>query len=413
MQPTSQVAGQPTLDVESLWRRAGVGVQPDTLERLAEGDAFAALGLQRLDALWTTKALRASALLHLFGPDGDGGVPRPTLRRAVDQALAAAGAGTVGDHSPLRLHEAISPSGNLRPEIELPCYEEILQLIGSQVAPRANWKGTLKIAEVICSVALYTAASTSDRIAFHTINRATGNRVRREFVDGDTGDVVAREDQVKGYEIADGDNVILQPDEIAAAIPDSDKVLNVVAFANCEDIDDVYFDKPYYLAPTGRPSVEAFALIRDGLVKTRTVAIAQAVLFRRMRNVLIRPHGAGLVATTLNFDYEVRSADAAFKDIADTKLEREMLDLARHIINTKMGDFDISSFDDRYENALADLVKAKLEGRKITLPAKPKDDGVVDLMAALRESAATTGKTKPAKRKADKAEPAAPKRKAS
>lgn len=276
------------------------------------------------------------------------------------------------------------------------------------MAPRANWKGTLKIAEVMCSVALYTAASTSERISFHTLNRATGNRVRREFVDGDTGDVVEREDQVKGYEVADGDHIILQPDEIAAAIPDSDKVLNIQAFVGCADIDDVYFDKPYYLSATDRPSAEVFALIRDGMVKTRTAAIAQTLLFRRMRNVLIRPHGAGLVATTLNFDYEVRSAEAAFKDIAGTKLEGEMLDLARHIIKTKMGEFDIAAFDDRYENALADLVKAKAEGRKIKPPAKPKDDGVVDLMAALRESAAASGK-KPAKRKS---EPATPRRKA-
>ncbi len=276
------------------------------------------------------------------------------------------------------------------------------------MAPRANWKGTLKIAEVMCSVALYTAASTSERIAFHTVNRATGNRVRREFVDGDTGDVVGREDQVKGYEVADGDHIILQPDEIAAAIPDSDKVLDIQAFVSCADIDDVYFDKPYYLSATDRPSAEVFVLIRDGLMKTRTAAIAQTLLFRRMRNLLIRPHGAGLVATTLNFDYEVRSAEAAFKDIAETKLEGEMLDLARHIIKTKMGEFDIAAFDDRYENALADLVKAKAEGRKIKPPTKPKDDGVVDLMAALRESAAASGK-KPAKRKA---EPATPRRKA-
>lgn len=280
------------------------------------------------------------------------------------------------------------------------------------MAPRANWKGTLKIAEVICSVALYTAASTSDRIAFRTLNRATGNRVSREFVDGDTGASVTREDQVKGYEIAVGDYVILEPDEIAAAIPNSDKTLNVTAFIRCAEIDDVYFDKPFYLSPTDRPSAEAFALIRDGLVNTQTVAIAQAVLFRRMRNVLIRPQGAGMIATTLNFDYEVRSADAAFKDIAEIKLEDEMLDLARHIIKTKMGEFDIASFDDRYENALADLVKAKLKGRKITPPARPKDDGVVDLMAALRESAAAAGKTKVSKRKTDKADSTTPRRKA-
>lgn len=133
------------------------------------------------------------------------------------------------------------------------------------MAPRANWKGTLKIAELACPVALYTAASTSDRIAFHTINRATGNRVRREFVDAETGKLVDREDQVKGYEVSDGEHVLLDPEDIAAAVPDSDKVLTIEAFLPCGEVDDVYFDKPYYLAPADRSGQEAFGLIRDGL----------------------------------------------------------------------------------------------------------------------------------------------------
>ncbi len=183
------------------------------------------------------------------------------------------------------------------------------------MAPRANWKGFLKIAEVSCPVALFTAASTSDRIAFHTINRATGHRVSRQFVDSETGKPVEREHQVKGYEVSQGDYIVLDPEEVTAAVPESDKTLAVSAFIGCAEIDDVYFDKPYYLAPTDASAKEAFALIREGMRKKKVAAIAQTVLFRRVRTVLIRPHGAGLIATTLNYDYEVRSAAEAFHDI--------------------------------------------------------------------------------------------------
>lgn len=272
--------------------------------------------------------------------------------------------------------------------------------------PRANWKGFLKVAELSCPVALYTAASTSERISFHTINRATGNRVRREFVDAETGELVEREDQVKGYELSEGEHVVLAPEEIAAAIPESNKVLAVGAFLPCAEIDNVYFDKPYYLAPADRPGDEAFALIREGLAAAKVAAIARTVLFRRMRTLLMRPHGRGLIATTMNFDYEVRAAEAAFKDIAGVRIEPEMLDLARHIIRTKTGTFDPSQFDDRYEAALEELVKAKIEGRKLPARTAQKREKVVDLMQALRESAriekpATKPKSKAAtKRKA-------------
>lgn len=281
------------------------------------------------------------------------------------------------------------------------------------MAPRANWKGFLKVAEVCGPVALYTAASTSERIAFHTVNRATGNRVRRQFVDAETGEPVDRDDQVKGYEVGDGDYVVLEPEEVADAVPDSDKTLSVQAFVGCGDIDDVYFDKPYYLAPASGTGEEAFALIREGMRKKKVAAIAQAVLFRRVRTLLIRPHGEGLIATTLNFDYEVRSAREAFKGVSNRQIEGEMLDLAEHIIETKMGRFDPAAFEDRYEAALADLVKAKLEGRKIRPRKEPKREKVVDLLAALRESAGAGGRKPPAKRAARrKAAPAAPRKKA-
>lgn len=236
-------------------------------------------------------------------------------------------------------------------------------------------------------MALYTAASTSERISFHILNRKTGHRVRRQFVDSETGRPVDRDEQVKGYEIGSDDYVILEPDEIASAVPDSDKTLSVSAFIGCDEIDDVYFDKPYYLAPSDAHAEEAFALIRDGMRAQDVAALAQTVLFRRLRTVLVRPHGAGMIATTLNFDYEVRSAEDAFSGVADMSIKGEMLDLAKHIIKTKEGRFDPASFEDRYEAALAELVKAKAEGRTIETRKLPRREKVVDLMAALRESA--------------------------
>lgn len=267
------------------------------------------------------------------------------------------------------------------------------------MAPRANWKGFLTVAEVSCPVALYTAASTSERIAFHTLNRATGNRVRRQFIDSDTGKPVDRDDQVKGYEVGSGEYIILDPDEVAAAVPNSDKTLSVSTFIGCGDIDDVYFDKPYYLAPTDRHAEEAYALIREGMRKKMVAALAQTVLFRRVRTVLIRAHGAGLIATTLNFDYEVRSTKDAFDSVPDLKIKGEMLELAEHIIKTKSGKFNPKDYDDRYEAALAEVVKAKMEDRKIDVRKEPRQDKVVDLMAALRESAGLVGKKKTASRK--------------
>lgn len=278
------------------------------------------------------------------------------------------------------------------------------------MAPRANWKGFLKVAELTCPVALYTAASTSERIIFHTVNRASGHRVNRIFIDGDNGKPVEKEDQVKGYEVGPGDYVVLEPEEVAAAVPQSDKTLAVDAFIRTADIDDLYFDKPYYLAPADRHGEEAFALIRDGMKEMKVAALAQTVLFRRVRTLLIRPYEDGLTATTLNFDYEVRSARDAFDEVPDIKIKGEMLDLAEHIIKTKKGKFDPSEFHDRYEAALADLVKAKLEGRKIEPRKEPKREKVVDLMAALRESAGLARKATASKRGADKA--AAPRRKA-
>ncbi|MDF1631473.1 Ku protein [Mycoplana sp. MJR14] len=279
------------------------------------------------------------------------------------------------------------------------------------VAPRANWKGFIKFGEVACPVALFTAASSSERIAFNTLNRKTGNRVKREFVDSETGDPVERDEQIKGYEIENGQYIILEPEEVAAAVPDSDKTLKIDAFIPCHEIDDVYFDKPYYLAPD-KMGTDAFVLLRDGMKKAKVAAIARTVLFRRVRTVLIRPHGKGLIATTLNFDYEVRSSEEAFEELPDLKIEGEMLELAEHIIGTKKGSFDASTFDDRYEAAVAELVKAKIEGRALPKKKAPPASKPSDLLRALRESAGIGGKKAEPKRTAANANKGASRQKA-
>jgi DNA end-binding protein Ku len=259
--------------------------------------------------------------------------------------------------------------------------------VRSKLPSRASWKGFLKIAEVACPVALYAAASTAERIALHTINRSTGHRIRRQFVDAETGDTVERDDQVRGYEVGKDECVSVEPDEIAAIIPHGDKTLSVSAFIDLADLDDLYLDKPYYLAPSDRSADETFALLREGMRAAGSAAIAQAVLFRRARTLLIRPHDNGLAATTLNFDYEVRSAEQVFSAVPEKKITGEMLDLAVHIIRTKEGAFDPRAVHDRYEGALAELVKLKLEGKPIPKRTAPQREATLNLMQALRDSA--------------------------
>jgi DNA end-binding protein Ku len=274
------------------------------------------------------------------------------------------------------------------------------------MAARANWKGVLKIGEVSCPVALYTAASVAERITFHILNRKTRHRVHREFVDAETGEAVETKEQVKGYETGTGDYIPFEPEEIEKAVPEADKTLEVEAFVPCDQVDDVYFDRPYYLAPATPAGADAFALIRDGIAKAKIAAVARTVLFRRVRSLLIRAHGEGLIAHTLNFDYEVRSAEEAFLELPAAKADDEMLDLALHIIKKKAGRFDPATFDDRYDAALLELVKAKMEGRKIAPPKAPEPTKGADLMEALRERAGGAGEMRPAKPKRAARKPA-------
>jgi DNA end-binding protein Ku len=267
------------------------------------------------------------------------------------------------------------------------------------MAERATWKGSLKFGELVAGVALYPAVSTRDRVSLHMVSRRTGHRLVRRLVDPETGAEVERGEQVKGYEVAPGDYVVLEPEEVAEAVPKADKLITVDSFVACAEVDDLHFDRSYYLRPADEASRPGFAVVRDGLRQRQAAALANAVLFRRPRTLLLRPRGNGLVATLLLDDEAVRSAAEAFAAVPEVEIDAEMLDLARHIIQGKAGAFRPEAVDDRYDAALAELVRAKIEGRKIRPPKAPAAR-VVDLKEALRRSAALADKPAAARKPA-------------
>lgn len=262
------------------------------------------------------------------------------------------------------------------------------------MAMRASWKGFLTVGALSCGVALYAAASTSERIALHMVNRKTGHRLRRQYVDEETGTVVESDDQVKGYEVSKGEYVTIEGDEVADLVPESTRTIAVNTFLACTDIDTTYLDRPYFLAAVDAPSAEVLGLLAAGLADRKAAALGEAVLFRRVRRLLIRPglEGNALLASTLNFDYEVRAADEVFRNLPTARIPDEMLDLATHIIRSKSGTFDPAALDDRYETALAELVRAKMEGKPLPKPAPRRTEKVVNLLDALRASAGASGK---------------------
>ena len=208
------------------------------------------------------------------------------------------------------------------------------------MAPRPNWKGYLKLSLVSCPVALYPATTTSERVSFRTLNRATGNRVRRQFVDEQTGEPVESEDQIKGYEVAKDEYIMLEDDELKAVQVESNHTIDIERFVPRAEIDELYFDTPYYLAPTDRVGEEAFAVIREAMRAEKMVGLARVVLFRRERLLMLEPRGKGMVGISLHFANEVHQESGYFEEIPDIELPEEMLDLAKHIIKKMTGKFD-------------------------------------------------------------------------
>ena len=277
------------------------------------------------------------------------------------------------------------------------------------MAPRANWKGYLRLSLVSCPIALYPASSLSEKVSFNRLNRKTGNRLKQQNVDSETGEVVPREDTARGYEVAKGQYLIVEDEELDAVQIESTRTIDIDQFVPKTEIDERYINSPYYLAPDGQVGQDAFAVIRDTIGKLNMVALGRVVLTRREHVIALEPKGRGLLGLTLRYPYEVRDEASYFEDIPDLKLPKEMLDLATHIVNTKSGHFDPSQFQDRYENALIDLLKKKEAGEKIEPAREAAAPRVVNLMDALRASidaekkkapAPSTEARRPAKKKA-------------
>ena len=255
------------------------------------------------------------------------------------------------------------------------------------MAPRSNWKGYLKLSLVSASIAIYPATSSSEKVRFNTLNRATGNRLKRQMVDSVTGDVVENEEMIKGYAIAKDQYVTVEDDELAEIAIESSHTVDIEKFVPKASIDDRFRDAPYYLAPEDKVGQEAFAVIRDAMKKKKMVGIARVVMARRERVMMLEPFGKGIMGTTLLYPYEIRSDEAVFEEIPEVTLPAEMLGLAEHIIDKMTGEFEPDKFEDRYENAMIELIRSKQAG----LPA-PKEKAasrpanVVNLMDALRRS---------------------------
>ncbi len=297
------------------------------------------------------------------------------------------------------------------------------------MAPRPSWKGYLKLSLVACAVELTGATTTSEKVKFKVINRETGNTVKRQYVDAVTGKAVDGDDEVKGYEIGKDEYLLVEDEEIEALQIESSHTLNIESFVDKAAIEQIYLDTPYYVTPADDVSAEAFAVIREAMARKGKAGLARIVLYRRERPVVIEPLGEGLLLTTLRYARLVRRPEDVLGDIETPKLDQEMIALAGHIIDQKKGEFDPSAFEDRYEQAILDLVRAKQAGHeppKVRAGGRPSN--VVNLFDALRRSlndggdaAASEGgpkrgdgkqaKGKPAPRTASKAAPPPPARK--
>jgi len=277
------------------------------------------------------------------------------------------------------------------------------------MAPRAYWKGYLKLSLVSCPIALYPASSGSERVSFNRINSKTGNRLKQQMVDAESGEPVDKEDIKRGYEYAKGQYVVVEDEEIDKIKIESTHTIEIGSFVPRSEIDDRYLDSPYYISPTDQVGQEAFSVIRDAMRAKKMVGLARVVLTRREHVVMLEPFDKGLLATTLRYPYEIRDQADYFEDIPDLKLPAEMMTLAAHIVDTKAGHFDPKSFEDHYEKALVELLRNKQAGLPVqTIGEETSAPRVINLMDALKASinastkkpaAASTGIRRPAAKK--------------
>ncbi|MDH7796479.1 MULTISPECIES: Ku protein [unclassified Beijerinckia] len=279
---------------------------------------------------------------------------------------------------------------------------------------RPYWKGTLKLSLVSCPIALFPATTLAERTHFHQINRKTKHRLRQQMVDEVTGRAVDKANKGRGYEVGKGRYVEIDEEDLDALKIESTKTIDIDSFVPAEEVEDLYRDRPYYLAPQGKVGADAFAVIRDAMKDKGRVALARIVLSNREHVMAIEPHGDVLMGTTLRYPYEVREASDVIGKITKPRITKDMVKIAEHILESKEASFDPSKFKDRYETALRALVKRKAAGKAIVAREESAEDrgNVIDLMEALRRSighggksgrkkpAKTANRRKPARRKA-------------
>ena len=266
------------------------------------------------------------------------------------------------------------------------------------MAPRAYWKGSLKLSLVSCPVLLYPASTSVEKTRFHMINKETGNRLKQQMVDLETGDVVERDQKGRGYEVSKGEYVEVEKEELEAVQVESNHTIDIDSFVPRDEIDKRYLNNPYYIAPDGKAGVDAFAVIRDAMKDKDRVALARIVLSNREHVMAIEPLGKGLLGTTLRYPYELRDEDEYFDDIKNPKISKDMIELASHILDSKAAHFDPSKFKDEYENALKTLVKRKAAGKPVkAVEREERPDNVINLMDALRQSLKGKGAAKRAR----------------
>ncbi|PZN54439.1 MAG: Ku protein [Proteobacteria bacterium] len=275
------------------------------------------------------------------------------------------------------------------------------------MAPRPAWKGYLKLSLVTCAVELSNVVTHAEKVTFHILNRETGNRVKRIYVDAETGDPVEPEDEIKGYQVEDGEYIQIEEDEIAALQIESSNMLDLDGFVDKASIQPIYLDTPYYLAPADKVSEDAFAVIREAMAAKKKAGLARIVLFQRERPAIIEPFGRGMLLTTLRYDRTVRQPDTVLDDIPNLKTDKEMIELARNVIEKNASKFDPSEFDDKYEETVIELIRAKRAGKKISRPrqTEEKPSNVVNLFDALKKSLAADNDEGPSGRSSSKKTP--------
>jgi len=257
------------------------------------------------------------------------------------------------------------------------------------VAPRAYWKGYLKLSLVSCPIALFPATSEREKISFHQINKNTGHRIKYQKVDAESGDGVEAADIIKGYQVDKGEYLQIEPEELEAIAIESKRTIDIDEFVPRKEIDELYSSNPYYLVPDGEVGQQAFAVIREAIRQEGMVAIGKVVFTSREHIIALEARGNGMMGVTLRYPYEVRKEQEYFDDIPDEKVPKDMLDLAKHIVDTKKAKFEPERFEDQYEDALKELLKKKQSGQKIEAPREREPSKVINLMDALRRSVET------------------------